>query len=76
MLLLSDNQGVPLAMGSPQRGNHHNLHDIQSLFEELCKVLEQADINLKGVFMNADSGFPTESCGDAHMLREKCSAKQ
>jgi transposase len=65
-LFLSDNQGLPLAMATPQSGNHHDLHDIQELFEELCQVLREADVDLRGVFMNADSGF------DAQPLRQKC----
>ena len=69
-LFLSDNQGLPLAVATPQSGNHHDLHDIEQLFEELCKVLQEADVDLSGVFMNADSGF------DAQKLREKCSEKQ
>jgi Transposase and inactivated derivatives len=69
-LFLSDNQGLPLAMATPQSGNHHDLHDIQLLFEELCEILREANVNLQGVFMNADSGF------DAQVLREKCSEKQ
>jgi transposase len=69
-LFLSDNQGLPLAVATPQSGNRHDLHDIEQLFEELCKVLQEADVDLSGVFMNADSGF------DAQKLREKCSEKQ
>jgi transposase len=69
-LFLSDNQGLPLAVATSQSGNHHDLHDIEQLFEELCKVLQEADVDLSGVFMNADSGF------DAQKLREKCSEKQ
>jgi len=34
-LFLSDNQGLPLAMATPQSGNHHDLHNIQTLFDEL-----------------------------------------
>ena len=69
-LFLSDNQGLPLAVATSQSGNHHDLHDIEQLFEELCKVLQEADVDLSGVFMNADSGF------DAQKLREKCREKQ
>ena len=69
-LFLSDNQGLPLAMATPQGGNHHDLHDIERLFEELCQLLTEANVDVKGVFMNADSGF------DAQPLREKCSEKQ
>ena len=69
-LFFSDNQGLPLAMATPQDGNHHDLHNIQVLFEELCQLLREAEVDLKGVFMNADSGF------DAQVLREQCSDKQ
>jgi len=69
-LFLSDNQGLPLAVATPQSGNHHDLHEIQALFDELCNVLQQAGIELKGVFLNADSGF------DAQTLREQCTDKQ
>jgi transposase len=69
-LFFSDNQGLPLAMATPQDGNHHDLHNIQELFEELCQLLREAEVDLKGVFMNADSGF------DAHTLREQCADRQ
>ena len=54
-LFFSDNNGLPLA--TPQSGNHHDLKDIQTLFDELCLVLTEANVDLRGVFMNADSGF-------------------
>lgn len=57
-LFFSDNQGLPLAMATPQSGNHHDLHDIQKLFNELCNILEEAKIDLRGVFLNADSVSP------------------
>lgn len=33
------------------------LFEIQVLFDEICGLLKAADINLKGLFLNADSGF-------------------
>jgi transposase len=69
-LFLSDNQGLPLAMATPQSGNHHDLSGIQELFNELCAVLTDAGIDLRGIFMNADSGF------DAQTLREQCTDKE
>ena len=69
-LFFSDNNGLPLAVATPQSGNHHDLKDIQELFNELCEVLKEAEVDLRGVFMNADSGF------DAQALREQCSEKQ
>ena len=69
-LFFSDNNGIPLAVATPQCGNHHDLSDMQELFTELCAVLEEAAVDLRGVFLNADSGF------DAEVLRAKCSEKQ
>lgn len=69
-LFFSDNNGLPLAVATPQSGNHHDLNNIQALFDELCQVLAEADVDLRGVFMNADSGF------DAQSLREQCLQKQ
>jgi transposase len=56
-LFLSDNQGVMLAMSTPQEGQHHDLFQIQVLFNEICGLLKAAGIDLKGLFLNADSGF-------------------
>lgn len=69
-LFLSDNDGQPLAMATAQAGNHNDLFNIKVLFEELCALLQEADIDLKGVFMNADAGF------DAQVVREQCEQKQ
>jgi hypothetical protein len=63
-LFLSDKDGQPLAMATPQAGNHNDLYEIQQLFKEMCDLLEEAGIDLRGVFMNADAGF------DAEDLRE------
>jgi len=59
-LFISDNQGVMLAMATPQEGQHHDLFDIQVLFEQLCDLLKQAGIKLKGLFLNADPGFDSD----------------
>lgn len=69
-LFLSDNGGQPLAMATPQPGNHNDLYEIQPLFDEMCALLEQAGIELSGVFLNADAGF------DAEQLRARCTEKE
>jgi len=66
LLFLADNQGQPLACATPQVGNHHDLFDIEALFDELCDLVREAQIRLDGLFLNADSGF------DARVLREAC----
>ena len=56
-LFLSDSQGVMLALSTPQAGQHHDLFQIQLLFDELCGLLKAAGPDLKGLFLNADPGF-------------------
>lgn len=58
-----------MATATPQAGNHNDRYEIQTLFEELCALLEEAGIDLRGVFMNADAGFDCES------LRDVCAEK-
>ncbi|MEA5405601.1 transposase [Arcicella sp. DC2W] len=65
-LFLTDNQGIVLSMSTPQAGNHHDLHEISSLFKELCDMLNEADVRLDGLFLNADGGF------DSKELKEAC----
>lgn len=69
-LFLADNQGQMLACASAQAGEHHDLFDIETLFEELCEILTKAGINLRGLFLNADAGF------DSQELRKLCELKQ
>ena len=69
-LFLSDREEQPLAMATPQAGHHHELYEIQELFNQMCALLGEAGIDLRGVFMNADAGF------GAADLREVCSEKE
>jgi transposase len=69
-LFVCDNQGVMLAIATPQEGQHHDLFQIQLLFEEICSLLKQAGINLKGLFLNADPGF------DSADLRKVCEKEE
>ena len=66
LLFLADNTGQPLACASPQAGNHHDVFDIETSFGELCTLVEEAQISLEGLFLNADSGF------DSQNLRQEC----
>lgn len=59
-LFLCDNTGQMLAVSEAQSGEHNDLYDISNLFEEMIEVLGQADINCKGIFVNADPGFDSE----------------
>jgi transposase len=69
-LFLADNQGIMLAIATPQEGQHHDLYQIQELFQQLSQLLNQAGIDLQGVFLNADPGF------DSKIFRELCQQNQ
>lgn len=68
-LYLTDRQGLPIAMSEPISGHHNDLFDIEVQLEEIVCTLEQAEINVDGLFINADAGF------DSQKLRDKCEAK-
>lgn len=69
-LYLTDRQGLPLAMSEPVAGNHNDLYDIEVQFEVVTGTLEQADIAVNGLFLNADAGF------DSKDFRESCDRKE
>ena len=56
-------------MSEPISGNHNDLFDIEVHFEEVTATLEQADISVDGLFINADAGF------DSQELRDQCETK-
>jgi len=59
-----------LAMCTPQEGQHHDLFQIQELFGEICGLLEEAGISLRGLFLNADAGFDSAEFVSACDSRE------
>ena len=69
-LYLSDRQGLSLAMSEPISGNHNDLHDIEVQFEVVTGTLEEAEIPVEGLFLNADAGF------DAANFRTSCNEKE
>ena len=69
-LFFTDKNGIALMMGEPQAGNHNDVYEIRSLFEQMCALLAQAAISLTGVFMNADAAFDTKE------LRSVCAQQQ
>ena len=69
-LYLTDRQGLPLAMSEPISGNDNDLHDIEVQFEVVTATLEQAEIPVQGLFLNADAGFDSKS------FRESCDKKE
>jgi transposase len=65
-LFVADNAGQPLAMATPQAGQHHDTFALETVFAELCTLLEEADLRLQGLFLNADKAF------DVTSLRQAC----
>ena len=47
------------------RATPHDLFEIKILFNEICTILKKANINLDGLFLNADPGFDSESFREA-----------
>lgn len=68
-LFLVDNQGQPLAVATPQAGQHHDSFQLETVFAELCQVLEDAGLDLQGLFLNADKAF------DVSSLRQACTRR-
>ena len=64
-IFLCDNKGQMIAMGSPKAGNH-----IEEVLKEILALLEEAGIEHKGLFLNADAGFDSKS------LREFLESKE
>ena len=56
-LFLADNQGLPLAIATPQAGNQHDTFELERVFAGLCDLLEAAELRLDGRFLNADKAF-------------------
>ncbi len=69
-LFLCDNTGQMLAVSTAQSGEHNDLYNIEPLFGELTDVLQQAGIDTKGLFLNADPGF------DAETFRQACDKEE
>jgi transposase len=68
-LILCDSNGIPLLIGRPQSGEHNDLYNINKIFDEMISFLEQSDITIDGVFMNADAGF------DSKKFKNNCDQK-
>lgn len=50
-----------LSMGNPISGEHHDLYNIEENLEDILGLLNDADIECKGLFLNADSGFDSKN---------------
>jgi len=69
-LYLTDRQGIVLAMSEPVAGNHNDLYEIENAMNTILQQVENAQIRVDGLFMNADGGF------DSIKLKSICEAKE
>lgn len=49
-----------MAISNPVTGNHNDLYEIEVQFEVVTGTLEQANILVKGLFLNTDAGFDSK----------------
>lgn len=60
-LYFTDNQGIPLAMSEPQKGNHDDVFEIEPRVDEMVSQLKECGLEVDGLFNNADAGFDAKS---------------
>lgn len=56
-LFFSDNQGKPLAISTPQPGNHTDLYGKEERAEEMMTHMDNAWISVDGLFCDLNIGF-------------------
>jgi len=59
MLILSHSKGIPIACSEPISGSHNDAFELTKNFDDMVTSLEQANISVNGLFLNADAGFDT-----------------
>jgi transposase len=61
MLIITDNQGIPLACSEPVSGNHNDAYDLDGTVDQMISDIRSSNIATNGLFLNADAGFDTET---------------
>lgn len=69
MLILTDNQGVPLAWSEPISGHHNDSYELEKTASEIFDDMEGMGFCCKGLFLNGDAGF------DVNVFRALCYTK-
>lgn len=59
MLIIADNQGIPIACSDPVSGNHNDAYRLGRTTESMIQYLTASNITTDGLFLNADAGFDT-----------------
>jgi transposase len=66
LLIITDANGIPIACSEPIAGNHNDGYQVTQHVERMLKALQRSNIDTRGLFLNADSGFDIEE------LRQLC----
>lgn len=66
ILIITDNQGVPIASSDPISGNHNDSFELVKTASNLFRQMEASKLDCKGLFLNADAGFDTND------FKKKC----
>ena len=61
MLIITDNQGIPLACSDPEGGNHNDAYNLVPTTKRMLRAIKKSDIDTRGLFLNADAGFDCEA---------------
>jgi transposase len=59
ILIMTDNQGIPIACSNPIAGNHSDAYHLEQTVEGMLKNIQESEIETDGLFLNADAGFDT-----------------
>ena len=60
MLILTDNQGIPLTCSEAVSGNHNDAYELEKIMGKMLQGVRESNIRTAWLFLNADAGFDTE----------------
>jgi len=70
VLIMTDGNGIPIAIGDILKGNHNDLYRIVPQFSKMIHDLRRSDIYVNNSILNADKGFDSKQFRRA-ILRRK-----
>ena len=59
LLILTDNQGVPVGWSFPISGEHNDAYELEKITSKIFDKMESNELSCEGLFLNADAGFDT-----------------
>ncbi|MDJ1493710.1 transposase [Cytophagaceae bacterium DM2B3-1] len=58
---MTNTQGLVVSFTAPLAGNHHDSYQIEQRLDSLVEQMSKSGIRVDGLWVNADSGFDSES---------------